>query len=155
MPGCWRSWAEGSCPCSHPSRTPWGCSLTLSQFAITLFPSQLKSQAPGSAEELRCLQALNQQLEGSSLEKLSSSQGCLKLASTIKAYVATVSLGPRGGWESSWLSLCLSFSIRLTTAVGGGNSQDGSRWEWDSSPSQRGGGGAQRQRDKEGDGGLE
>lgn len=34
---------------------------------------------------------LNEQLEGSSLEKLSSSQGCLKLASTIKAYVATVS----------------------------------------------------------------
>ncbi|NWZ03599.1 TNF10 factor, partial [Loxia curvirostra] len=58
------------------------------------FPSQLKSQAPGSAEELRCLQVLNQQPEGSSLEKLSSSQGCLKLASTIKTYVATVSLGP-------------------------------------------------------------
>lgn len=55
-----------------------------------MFPSQLKSQAPGSAEELRCLQVLNQQPEGSSLEELSSSQGCLKLASTIKAYVATV-----------------------------------------------------------------
>ncbi|NWR38313.1 TNF10 factor, partial [Tachuris rubrigastra] len=54
------------------------------------FPSQLKSQAPGSAEELRCLQMLNQQPEGSSLEELSSSQTCLKLASTIKAYVATV-----------------------------------------------------------------
>uniref|UniRef100_A0A8C5U3F3 THD domain-containing protein n=1 Tax=Malurus cyaneus samueli TaxID=2593467 RepID=A0A8C5U3F3_9PASS len=51
---------------------------------------QLKSQAPGSVEELRCLQMLNQQPEGSSLEELSSSQGCLKLASTIKAYVATV-----------------------------------------------------------------
>ncbi|KAI1234640.1 hypothetical protein IHE44_0003012 [Lamprotornis superbus] len=50
----------------------------------------MKSQAPGSPEELRCLQMLNQQLEGSSLEELSSSQGCLKLASTIKAYVATV-----------------------------------------------------------------
>lgn len=59
-----------------------------------MFPSQLKSQAPGSAEELRCLQMLNQQPEGSSLEELSSSQGCLKLASTIKAYVATVSPGP-------------------------------------------------------------
>ncbi|NXD37382.1 TNF10 factor, partial [Copsychus sechellarum] len=55
------------------------------------FPPQLKSQAPGSAEELRCLQMLNQQPEGSSLQELSSSQGCLKLASTIKAYVATVS----------------------------------------------------------------
>ncbi|NWV09513.1 TNF10 factor, partial [Ptilonorhynchus violaceus] len=54
------------------------------------FPSQLKSQTPGNAEELRCLQVLNQQPEGSSLEELSSSQGCLKLASTIKAYVATV-----------------------------------------------------------------
>ncbi|NXE97901.1 TNF10 factor, partial [Menura novaehollandiae] len=53
-------------------------------------PSQLKSQAPGNTEELRCLQVLNQQPEGSSLEELSSSQGCLKLASTIKAYVATV-----------------------------------------------------------------
>ncbi|NXP85302.1 TNF10 factor, partial [Passerina amoena] len=63
------------------------------------FPSQLKSQAPGSAEELRCLQVLNQQPEGSSLEKLSSSQGCLKLASTIKAYVATVSLGPGADGE--------------------------------------------------------
>ncbi|XP_059338743.1 uncharacterized protein LOC132079894 isoform X1 [Ammospiza nelsoni] len=57
---------------------------------FTMAISKLKSQAPGSAEELRCLQALNQQPEGSSLEKLSSSQGCLKLASTIKAYVATV-----------------------------------------------------------------
>ncbi|NXY22247.1 TNF10 factor, partial [Atrichornis clamosus] len=63
------------------------------------FPSQLKSQAPGNTEELRCLQVLNQQPEGSSLEELSSSQGCLKLASTIKGYVATVSLGTRGAWE--------------------------------------------------------
>ncbi|NXD31030.1 TNF10 factor, partial [Spelaeornis formosus] len=61
------------------------------------FPRQLKSQAPGSAEELRCLQVLNQQPEGSSLEELSGSQGCLKLASTIKAYVATVS--PRAGQD--------------------------------------------------------
>ncbi|NXP26346.1 TNF10 factor, partial [Scytalopus superciliaris] len=53
-------------------------------------PPQLKSQAPGSTEELRCLQKLNQQPEGSSLEELSSSQTCLKLASTIKAYVSTV-----------------------------------------------------------------
>ncbi|NXP41253.1 TNF10 factor, partial [Leiothrix lutea] len=58
------------------------------------FPSQLKSQTPGSVEELRCLQVLNQQPEGSSLEELTSSQGCLKLASTIKSYVATVSPGP-------------------------------------------------------------
>ncbi|XP_039939713.1 tumor necrosis factor ligand superfamily member 10-like [Hirundo rustica] len=57
---------------------------------FTMAISKLKSQAPGSAEELRCLQVLNQQPEGSSLEELSSSQGCLKLASTIKAYVATV-----------------------------------------------------------------
>ncbi|KAJ7409905.1 tumor necrosis factor ligand superfamily member 10-like protein [Willisornis vidua] len=49
----------------------------------------LKSQAPGNTEELRCLQKLNQQPEGSSLEELSSSQTCLKLASTIKAYVST------------------------------------------------------------------
>lgn len=40
---------------------------------------------------------LNQQPKGSSLEDLSSSQGCLKLASTIKAYVATVSPGPGEG----------------------------------------------------------
>ncbi|NWY14485.1 TNF10 factor, partial [Aphelocoma coerulescens] len=70
------------------------------------FPSQLKSQAPGSAEELRCLQALNQQPEGSSLEELSSSQGCLRLASTIKAYVATVSpgLGEDGRAPEAWRS---------------------------------------------------
>ncbi|NXN31348.1 TNF10 factor, partial [Nycticryphes semicollaris] len=55
------------------------------------FVSQLKAQAPGSVEELRCLQVLNRQQEGSSLEELISNQSCLKLANTIKAYVATVS----------------------------------------------------------------
>ncbi|NXW35433.1 TNF10 factor, partial [Phaetusa simplex] len=54
------------------------------------FVFQLKAQAPGSAEELRCLQVLNRQQEGSSLEELISNQSCLKLANTIKAYVATV-----------------------------------------------------------------
>ncbi|XP_030919298.1 uncharacterized protein LOC115948748, partial [Geospiza fortis] len=76
-----------------PAHTPAGSRLLPRSVPVchhALFPSQLKSQAPGSAEELRCLQVLNQQPEGSSLEKLSSSQGCLKLASTIKAYVATV-----------------------------------------------------------------
>ncbi|NWU98374.1 TNF10 factor, partial [Upupa epops] len=51
---------------------------------------QLKAQAPGSVEELRCLQGINQQHEGSSLEELVSSESCLKLSNTIKAYVATV-----------------------------------------------------------------
>ncbi|NXT79487.1 TNF10 factor, partial [Zapornia atra] len=54
------------------------------------FLFQLKAQAPGSTEELRCLQVINQQQEGSSLEELISNQSCLKLANTIKAYVATV-----------------------------------------------------------------
>ncbi|NXS42902.1 TNF10 factor, partial [Balaeniceps rex] len=54
------------------------------------FPFQLKAQMPGSTEELRCLQVINQQQEGSSLEELISNQSCLKLANTIKAYVATV-----------------------------------------------------------------
>ncbi|NXK27400.1 TNF10 factor, partial [Arenaria interpres] len=54
------------------------------------FVLQLKAQAPGSTEELRCLQVLNRQQEGSSLEELISNQSCLKLANTIKAYVATV-----------------------------------------------------------------
>ncbi|NXN96718.1 TNF10 factor, partial [Rhinopomastus cyanomelas] len=52
------------------------------------FVLQLKVQEPGSVEELRCLRGLNQQHEGSSLEV--SSESCLKLANTIKAYVATV-----------------------------------------------------------------
>ncbi|NWY69721.1 TNF10 factor, partial [Erithacus rubecula] len=70
------------------------------------FPSQLRSQAPGSAEELRCLQMLHQQPEGSSLEELSSSQGCLKLASTIKAYVATVTenIIRRNAVKEAWQS---------------------------------------------------
>ncbi|NWS76911.1 TNF10 factor, partial [Crotophaga sulcirostris] len=68
---------------------------------------QLKAQVPGSTEELRCLQVINQQQEGSDLEELISNQSCLKLANTIKAYVATVSLdptalGPREGWQSSF-----------------------------------------------------
>ncbi|NWX24202.1 TNF10 factor, partial [Aegotheles bennettii] len=54
------------------------------------FPFQLKAQAPASTEELRCLQVINQQQEGSSLEELITNQSCLKLANTIKAYVATV-----------------------------------------------------------------
>ncbi|NXS92957.1 TNF10 factor, partial [Jacana jacana] len=54
------------------------------------FVLQLKAQAPGSTEELRCLQVLSRQQEGSSLEELISNQSCLKLANTIKAYVATV-----------------------------------------------------------------
>ncbi|KFQ49897.1 Tumor necrosis factor ligand superfamily member 10, partial [Nestor notabilis] len=54
------------------------------------FLFQLKAQAPGNMEELRCLQVINQQQEGSSLEGLISNQSCLKLANTIKAYVATV-----------------------------------------------------------------
>ncbi|NXJ05000.1 TNF10 factor, partial [Odontophorus gujanensis] len=57
------------------------------------FPFQLKAQSQGSSEELRCLQLINQQQEGSNLEELISNQSCLKLANTIKAYVATVSLG--------------------------------------------------------------
>ncbi|KAM6061640.1 tumor necrosis factor ligand superfamily member 10-like isoform 1-T1 [Chlamydotis macqueenii] len=57
---------------------------------FTMAISKLKAQAPGSAEELRCLQAINQQPEGSSLEELISNRSCLKLANTIKAYVATV-----------------------------------------------------------------
>ncbi|NXG66586.1 TNF10 factor, partial [Hemiprocne comata] len=62
------------------------------------FLLQLKAQAPASTEELRCLQVINQQQEGSSLEELITNQSCLKLANTIKAYVATVSpdLGDRG-----------------------------------------------------------
>ncbi|NWR53918.1 TNF10 factor, partial [Bucorvus abyssinicus] len=55
---------------------------------------QLKAQVPGSAEELRCLQGINQQQEGSSLEELIANEACLKLANTIKAYVATVSTNP-------------------------------------------------------------
>ncbi|KFU94024.1 Tumor necrosis factor ligand superfamily member 10, partial [Chaetura pelagica] len=54
------------------------------------FLFQLKAQAPTSTEELRCLQVINQQQEGSSLEELITNQSCLKLANTIKAYVATV-----------------------------------------------------------------
>ncbi|NXI34647.1 TNF10 factor, partial [Galbula dea] len=54
------------------------------------FVFQLKAQTPGSAEELRCLQVINQQQEGSSLEDIITNQSCLKLANTIKAYVATV-----------------------------------------------------------------
>ncbi|NXE29386.1 TNF10 factor, partial [Ardeotis kori] len=54
------------------------------------FAFQLKAQPPRSAEELRCLQAINQQQEGSSLEQLIGNRSCLKLANTIKAYVATV-----------------------------------------------------------------
>lgn len=98
---------------------------------------------------------LNQQPEGSSLEELSSSQGCLKLASTIKAYVATVSPGPG---EDRGAPGCPCASVSLSALLEqweGGKSQDGSRWEWDSSPPQQGGGGAQRQREREGDGGLE
>ncbi|NXV81581.1 TNF10 factor, partial [Atlantisia rogersi] len=55
------------------------------------FLFQLKAQVPGSTEELRCLQVINQQQEGSSLEELINNRSCLKLANTIKAYVATVS----------------------------------------------------------------
>ncbi|KFO82010.1 Tumor necrosis factor ligand superfamily member 10, partial [Cuculus canorus] len=54
------------------------------------FLFQLKAQVPGSTEELRCLQVISQQQDGSSLEELISNQSCLKLANTIKAYVATV-----------------------------------------------------------------
>ncbi|XP_033919714.1 tumor necrosis factor ligand superfamily member 10-like [Melopsittacus undulatus] len=57
---------------------------------FTMAISKLKAQAPGNVEELRCLQVINQQQEGSSLEELISNQSCLKLANTIKAYVATV-----------------------------------------------------------------
>ncbi|NXD13827.1 TNF10 factor, partial [Nothocercus nigrocapillus] len=53
------------------------------------FPFQLKAQSQGSSEELRCLQLINQQQEGSDLEELISNQSCLKLAKTIKAYVTT------------------------------------------------------------------
>ncbi|NXL67319.1 TNF10 factor, partial [Chordeiles acutipennis] len=61
------------------------------------FLFQLKAQTPGNVEELRCLQVINRQQESSNLEELISNQSCLKLANTIKAYVATVSpdLPPR------------------------------------------------------------
>uniref|UniRef100_A0A8V0ZGM2 TNF-related apoptosis inducing ligand-like n=1 Tax=Gallus gallus TaxID=9031 RepID=A0A8V0ZGM2_CHICK len=57
---------------------------------FTMAISKLKAQSQGSSEELRCLQLINQQQEGSNLEELISNQSCLKLANTIKAYVATV-----------------------------------------------------------------
>lgn len=87
---------------------------------VWVFLFQLKAQSQGSLEELRCLQLINQQQEGSNLEELISDQSCLKLANTIKAYVAVVSTGPSGwgGWdtpqEGSCLSPCFSFPIRLT-----------------------------------------
>ncbi|NWR81127.1 TNF10 factor, partial [Centropus unirufus] len=59
------------------------------------FLFQLKAEVPGSAEELRCLQVISRQQEGSSLEELISNQSCLKLANTIKAYVATGWVSPR------------------------------------------------------------
>lgn len=101
-----------------------------------MFLFQLKAQAPGNTEELRCLQVINQQQEGSSLEEVISNQSCLKLANTIKAYVATVSLDPpalgMGGggdsqWESFCLPPCLSFPICLTGGVAEGNYKDGLR----------------------------
>ncbi|NXN13052.1 TNF10 factor, partial [Indicator maculatus] len=67
------------------------------------FVFQLKAQAPGSVEELRCLQVINQQQEGSSLEELITNQSCLKLANTIKAYVATVSF--EGEAQRSYLNI--------------------------------------------------
>ncbi|XP_035397343.1 tumor necrosis factor ligand superfamily member 10-like [Cygnus atratus] len=57
---------------------------------FTMAISKLKAQSQGSLEELRCLQLINQQQEGSNLEELISNQPCLKLANTIKAYVAMV-----------------------------------------------------------------
>ncbi|XP_013797709.2 tumor necrosis factor ligand superfamily member 10-like [Apteryx mantelli] len=57
---------------------------------FTMAISKLKAQSQGSSEELRCLQLINQQQEGSDLEELISNQSCLKLANTIKAYVTTV-----------------------------------------------------------------
>lgn len=87
---------------------------------VWVFPFQLKAQSQGSSEELRCLQLINQQQEGSNLEELISNQPCLKLANTIKAYVAMVSTGlwGWGGWdtqqEGSCLPPCISFPIRLT-----------------------------------------
>ncbi|NWH70426.1 TNF10 factor, partial [Piaya cayana] len=54
------------------------------------FLFQLKAEVPGSTEDLQCLQVISQQQEGSGLDELISNQSCLKLANTIKAYVATV-----------------------------------------------------------------
>ncbi|XP_051486292.1 tumor necrosis factor ligand superfamily member 10-like [Apus apus] len=80
----------------------WGCVAVMAILAVqiasttglfvyfTMAISKLKAQAPASTEELRCLQVINQQQEGSSLEELITNQSCLKLANTIKAYVATV-----------------------------------------------------------------
>lgn len=142
--------AGGAAPCSHPSGIPAAPSVYPS-LNLALFPSQLKSQAPGSAEELRCLQALNQQPEGSSLEELSSSQGCLRLASTIKAYVATVSLGLG---EDGRAPGCPRASVSPSASP--------EQWqrEWPGWFKVGMGfrphpGGAQRQRDREGEGGLE
>ncbi|XP_062440719.1 tumor necrosis factor ligand superfamily member 10-like [Rhea pennata] len=57
---------------------------------FTMAISKLKAQSQGSSEELRCLQLINQQQEGSNLEELISNQSCLKLANTIKAYATMV-----------------------------------------------------------------
>lgn len=118
-----------------------------------VFVFQLKAQVPGSAEELRCLQVLNRQQEGSSLEELISNQSCLKLANTIKAYVATVSpdppaLGIGGGWGSRWesscLPPCLSFPIGLAAGgVAEGDGRGGLRGERRRGLQRGAGGGAQ------------
>uniref|UniRef100_G1N0F9 Tumor necrosis factor ligand superfamily member 10 n=1 Tax=Meleagris gallopavo TaxID=9103 RepID=G1N0F9_MELGA len=74
-----------------PSQVVCAASLcSVQSVNIQVFPFQLKAQSQGSSEELRCLQLINQQQEGSNLEELISNQSCLKLANTIKAYVATV-----------------------------------------------------------------
>nr|XP_020651487.1 tumor necrosis factor ligand superfamily member 10-like [Pogona vitticeps] len=63
--------------------------LTLSLPPTTAPPflSQLKAQAQGNSEELRCLLLLNRVQD---LEELVGNQSCLKLAGRIKDYVATV-----------------------------------------------------------------
>lgn len=57
------------------------------------FLRQLRAQAQGTSEELRCLLLLNSLQEFSDLEDLVGNRSCLKLAGSIKAYVDMVSGG--------------------------------------------------------------
>ncbi|KAJ7310348.1 hypothetical protein JRQ81_007257 [Phrynocephalus forsythii] len=57
-------------------------------FSVSI--GKLKAQAQGSSEELRCLTLLNRLQDLSDWEELVSNQACLKLAGSIKDYMAMV-----------------------------------------------------------------
>lgn len=113
-PGCWRS-----CPTLTPQWDP-GCSLHLSQFESRFV--SIPAEIPGSGQRGGAAMSAGTQSAARGLQPGGAEQqpGLPQAGQHHQSLRGHGEPGTGGGWESSWLSPCLSFPIRLPRAVAEG-----------------------------------